>query len=488
LEETDRSGKPDDMLVADLFTSGIFTLGRLARLVKHVLRYGVQLSNVMHMSANMNTIAVRQGNSEVTYRALFDQAASVSGYLYETYDVGQGSAVLLIVDNTLPSIVLLLALSALGCNIHIMAPMKDEQQFRATVDLSSYDFVFSGIAEKYSYYETMPIRSLTTTWSDAIGHPGYQPFVRKPTTISIFTSGSTGIAKRTKRSNTLWQYLGAISDVVKTVGLRRYTTVMLPVPIYHSYGLSSLFLGLMLNKTLVIVNKFDAAVVAKEIEHHKVEVAILIPQMIYRLLNYNLSTVRCIVTCSDVLPVAVFKAAKNKFGDIIFNFYGTSETGLATVATPEMLAVKPDTVGRPIKGCKLELRKEDDNPVLYVKSSFATRSGYLRTGDIATVDERGWYALQGRADHLIVINGVNVYPNELLQMAYRNDGIQHAEVRTFTNEQGFRKIKLILSAKETLALDEMQFKDWWVQQYGTKFLPAEIEFKADDHPIKLMRT
>ncbi|SHG44499.1 Acyl-CoA synthetase (AMP-forming)/AMP-acid ligase II [Chryseolinea serpens] len=476
------------MLVSDLCTSGIFTPGRIVRLVKHVLRYGVQLGNVMHMSANMDSIAIRQGNSQVTYRELFNQTASVSGYLYETFDVKQGSAVLLIVDNALPSVVLLLALSALGCNIHIMAPMKDEHQFRATVDLSSYDFVFSGLAERYRYYETMPVRSITTTWSEAIGHRAYKPFVRMRTTISIFTSGSTGIAKRTKRSNTLWQYLNAISDVVKTVGLQRYTTVMLPVPIYHSYGLSSLFLGLMLNKTLVFVNKFDAAEVSKEIERYKVEVAILIPQMIYRLLNYNLSTVRCIVSCSDVLPVTVFQAAKNRFGDIIFNFYGTSETGLATVATPDMLAVKPETVGRPIKGCKLELRNEDGNPVLYVKSSFAMHSGYLRTGDIAAVDERGWYALHGRADHLIVINGVNVYPNELLQMAYRNDGVQHAEVRAFTNEQGFKKIKLILSAKDTLALDEMQFKDWWVQQYGTKFLPAVIEFKADDHHVKLMHT
>ena len=474
------------MYLTDLFKLRVFTFGRLVRLMTHLVRYGIQLGNVMHMCTDRDKVAIKHRDKSVTYRALFKQVASLSGYVYQTYKVKQGSDVLVIVDNSIPSIVLLLALSALGCNIQIIAPIKDCDQFTRTVDCTKYDFIFSCIEEKIDYYDYVPLYFITPLWEETLSHEVYKPFIKVRTSLSIFTSGSTGIAKRAKRSNTLWQYLNAVSDLVKTLRLQHYSSVILPVPIYHSYGLSTLFLSLMLNKTLCIVNKFDVIEVVREIKTSRIEVVILIPQMLYRLLDYDLNSVRCIVSCSDVLPTTVFQAAKNKFGDIIFNLYGTSETGLATIAMPEMLALKPDTIGRPINGCKLKLIMENGNCILYVKSSFAMKSGYIRTGDIATTDEHGWYYLRGRADHLLVVNGLNVYPYELLEMVYKNEEVQHAEVKAFTNEHGFKKIKLILYCRQTHAMDEKQFKNWWFEHYGTKFLPATIEFKTDDSHIKLM--
>jgi acyl-CoA synthetase (AMP-forming)/AMP-acid ligase II len=438
------------------------------------------------MCTDREAVAIKHGANSVTYRLLFNQVGAISGYVYDTYKVKQGSKILLILDNSIPSIILLLALSAIGCNIHILAPIKNSDQFRRTVDLSMYDFVFSGTVDRPDYYDSVPVYSITPAWEDALSHKQYRPFVKVRTNLSIFTSGSTGISKSATRSNTLLQYLNAICDLVKTLRLQQYNSVMLPVPIYHSYGLSSLFLALMLNKSLHIVNKFDAAEVAAEIESNRIQVAILIPQMLCRLLNYDVSSVRCVVSCSDILPITVFEAARSKFGDVIFNLYGTSETGLATIASPEMMNLKPDTIGRPIDGCQLELRTEEGNSILYVKSGFAMKSGYIRTGDIATRDEHGWYYLQGRADHLLVVNGLNIYPIELLQMIYKNDGILHADVKAFMDENGFRRIKLILFCKQTHIMDENQFKSWWFESYGTKFLPAAIEFKTDDSHIKLM--
>jgi fatty-acyl-CoA synthase len=474
------------MYLTDLFKERIFTFSRLARLMMHVVRHGIQLANVVHMCADKDAVAIRHRDKSVTYRLLFRQVTSVSGYLYKTYRIKQGSDVLVIIDNSIPSVVLLLALSAIGCNIQVMAPIKDYDQFRRTVDPAKYDFVFSSIEEKFDYYNVVPLYFITPFWEEALSHEAYKPFVKVRTSLSIFTSGSTGVAKRAKRSNTLWQYLNAVSDLLITLRLQHYNSVILPVPIYHSYGLSALFLSLMLNKTLCIVNKFDAGEVAKEIATGRIEVAILIPQMLYRLLSYDLNSVRCIVSCSDVLPTTVFQAAKAKFGDIVFNLYGTSETGLATVATPEMLTLRPDTIGRPIHGCKLTLIMENGNPILYVKSGFAIKNGYVRTGDIATTDENGWYYLRGRADHLLVVNGLNVYPYELLQMVYKNEHVQHAEVKDFADEHGFRKIKLVLYCGQTHAMDENQFKNWWFKLYGTKFLPSTIEFKTNDSHIKLL--
>jgi acyl-CoA synthetase (AMP-forming)/AMP-acid ligase II len=219
------------MYIADLFKLRILTSKRIIRLLIHVFRNGIQLSNVIHMGDNNDIIALKHRTKSVTYRELFDMVPSVSGYVYRTYKVKQGSSALVIVDNSIPSVVLLLALSALGCNIHILRPIKDYEQFRRTVNLRNYDCIFSGIEEKCDYYDNSPIQFITRIWDEAVTHEGYKPFVKRPTRLSIFTSGSTGLVKSAGRSNTLWQYLNAISDIVKTLGLQNYGRVLLPVPI-----------------------------------------------------------------------------------------------------------------------------------------------------------------------------------------------------------------------------------------------------------------
>jgi fatty-acyl-CoA synthase len=470
----------------DLFETKVFTLGRLVRLIAHVVRYGVQLSNVLHMPADRRMIAIRSGDTTLSYNELFRSISAAGGYLSSTYHITQRVRVLVVADNSIPSIILLFALSSLGCHIHVIAPMKDGDQFKRTVGANRFDFLFSAIREKYEYYDELEIHFLTPQWAGVLAHKPYRPFVYHATNISFFTSGSTGIAKTAKRSNTLWQYLRAIADLVKTLQIFRYTSVMLPVPIYHSYGLSALFLSLMLGKTIHLVTKFEATDFAREIQSNQVDVAILVPQMLSALLSDDLKSLRCIVCCADVLPTTVLHAARKNFGEIVFNLYGTSETGLATIATPAMLAVKPETIGRPINGCNLKLVEENGEHVLYVQSGFAMSRGYIRTGDIAFRDENGWYYLRGRIDHLLVVNGTNIYPLELLEMVYKHEGIQHAEVRSFVNDLGFRKIKLILQAKHSHSVNEQQFKDWWARQYGTKFLPTIVEFDATGHRSELM--
>ena len=284
------------------------------------------------------------------------------------------------------------------------------------------------------------------------------------------------------------QYLNVIGDLVKTLGLQEYRGVLLPVPVYHSYGLSTLFLSLMLNKTVVLINKFDPQEVEKEITSNSVDVAVLVPQMLNRLLNVDLTGLRCVVSCADVLPMKLLQKATNKVGNIIFNLYGTSESGLATIATPEMLIIRPDTIGRPINGCKLKMHEENGNNILYVESGFAISKGFVRTGDIVSIDEHGWYFLHGRADDMIVINGVNVYPYELMRMANQHESVLYASVRAFVNEDGFRKIRMTLVVNAGVTIDEPLFKQWWISTYGSKFLPSVVEFRTDDSFIKLMRT
>ena len=169
----------------DLFKLRILTPARIARLLVHVFRRGVQLSNVVYMCDEKDTIALKHRGIEINYRELLKSVASVSGYLREKYKVKQGTTVLVIVDNSIPSIILLFALSALGCNIYVCPPIPDHAHFRRTVNFSKYDFIFSAIEEGYDYYNSEILHHITPAWNLAVNHDAYEPFIRHHTRISI---------------------------------------------------------------------------------------------------------------------------------------------------------------------------------------------------------------------------------------------------------------------------------------------------------------
>src|SRR5690606_28788470 len=198
------------MYLVDLFRHRILTVRGLARLLMHVAGNGVQLGNVVHMG-DKHVTALRHRDQALTYDEFLKASSSVSGYLHKQYASKQGSTVLVIVDNSIPSVVLLFALSALGCNIHIFPPVRDYNQFRQRLSNSPrYDFIFAGTEVPQEYYHNAGVRFLTPVWEVAIKHKPYRPFIWRMTTISIFTSGTTGVSKKAQRRNTLWPFLKVI--------------------------------------------------------------------------------------------------------------------------------------------------------------------------------------------------------------------------------------------------------------------------------------
>lgn len=473
------------MYLLDLFKLQIFSFGRVARLLADVVRHGVQLSNVLRMSPPTDEVAIQCDDDRITYRQLLTQSDSVAGYILNKWNVKQGTTVLLICENNMESIVVLLALSALGCNVKLIGSNNAALKLPQNISKQKIDLCIASTHDEHFYAPNLNVQWIVPKWKEAQAHRAQKKFVYARTRISVFTSGSTGVPKKAERSNTLLQYLKAIADLYSTLGLRDYHTVYQPVPIYHSYGLSALFLSLMFRKKIILSGKFEAAKAAREISLNAAEVAIVVPQMIHRLAEESVTGLRCIISSGDALPVHVFTNARAKFGDIIFNLYGTSETGLCTIAEPARLLNSPGTIGRPIAGCEVRLVQENGNTILQAKSGFGIRHGFISTGDVATRDQHGNYFIHGRLDDLIVINGVNVYPREIQDMAYTHPEIQHVTVKTILNEEGFKRIKLIMVTK-SVTLNEQTFKDWWRNRFGTQFLPSVVELRDDDRHIKLM--
>ena len=129
----------------------------------------------------------------------------------------------------------------------------------------------------------------------------------------------------------------------------------------------------------------------------------LVPTMLHRVLalppevrrRYDTSTLRTIVTCGAPLPGPLATAALDAFGDVLYNFYGATETGLVTLAGPAELRKHPTTIGKAIPGNEIELLDDDGKPVppgqvgeLFVRSPLLVE-GYLKNADATAQSRKG---------------------------------------------------------------------------------------------------
>src|SRR5262245_61689749 len=160
--------------------------------------------------------------------------------------------------------------------------------------------------------------------------------------------------------------------------------------------------------------------------------------------GYDLSALRLCVSGGAALPVEVLHGFEKEFGAVILEGYGLSET--SPVATFNRFdSRKPGSIGLPIEGVELALIGEDDSVVTGIgeigeiairghnvmkgyrnrpeATAAAMRGGWFRTGDLAKVDEDGFYYIVDRKKDMIIRGGYNIYPREIEEVLYEHPAV-----------------------------------------------------------------
>src|SRR5262249_4028468 len=199
---------------------------------------------------------------------------------------------------------------------------------------------------------------------------------------------------------------------------------------------------LSLGATVHILEKFDPVGFLAAVDRERITTTALVPSMLRAVLErpaeerakFDTTSIRMIVTTGSALSEGVFAAARETFGDVVYDLYGSTEMGYVTVASPEDNRACPDTIGRPIPGVDVVLLDDRRHPVsdgevgeLFARSSLtiegyygndtatrASRSGdHFSVGDLAVRDSRGYLRLVGRKTDMVISGGMNVYPAEI---------------------------------------------------------------------------
>jgi acyl-CoA synthetase (AMP-forming)/AMP-acid ligase II len=273
----------------------------------------------------------------------------------------------------------------------------------------------------------------------------------------LFTSGTTGIPKGVVMSH--GRTLGVAADWVRMTGIGGDDRYLMVNPYFHMFGFKAGILACVTSgATMLPEAVFDVDRVLARVAEERVTVLPGPPTLYQAILDhpdrdrYDLSNLRIAVTGAADIPVELIRRLDDElpFSTIITG-YGLTEAGTVTATSPDDdVETIATAVGRPRPGFEVRIVDSDDRDVPdgqtgeirvrgrtvmagYLDDPEATtkilsEDGWLRTGDLGVIDDRGCLRIVGRAKDMFIVGGFNVYPAEIENALLRHADVKEAAV------------------------------------------------------------
>jgi fatty-acyl-CoA synthase len=400
--------------------------------------------------------------------------------------------------------------SALYLNTMFAAPQLVEVTRREGPKALVYDEEFAGLLDGVDESvqrvvgwsdgetEAPTLDSLIATAEDS----DLKPPPEKPHFV-ILTSGTTGTPKGAQRSSP--DGLMAMVAVIDKIPYRSRDTMMIAAPLFHSWGLFHFIMSLPTASTIVLRRRFDPEETLRAVQEHGAQVLPVVPVMLQRILqlpeetlaSYDLSSLRIVSLSGSALPGELAIEWMDRFGDNIYNLYGSTEVAYATIATPAELRAAPGTAGRAPRGTVVRLYDEQGHRVpqgevgrIFVGNEMSFEGytgggnkdaidGLLSSGDVGHIDSAGRLFIDGRDDEMIVSGGENVFPREVEDLLADHDGVVEVAVIGVEDDEFGQRLKAFAVLDEGAEVSEEDLKAHVKAHLAGYKAPREVEFVAE---------
>lgn len=324
------------------------------------------------------------------------------------------------------------------------------------------------------------------------------------TAVILYTSGTTGRPKGAELSH-FNMFFNAMICAEKLLGVEPNDVFLATLPLFHSFGQTCVMnVCLFLGATMTMLPRFDPVKAAEVMQRDKVTVFAGVPTMYFYLLNhpevakFDLSSLRRCVSGGSAMPVEVLHAFNQKYNVTILEGYGLSETSPVASFNHLDRPTKPGSIGTPIWGVQMAVVNPEGQPVPtgelgeivirghnvmkgYYKRPEATaeaiRNGWFYTGDLARMDEDGYFYIVDRVKDMIIRGGFNVYPREVEEVLYGHPAVAEAAVIGVPDPALGEEIKAVVAFKPGQSATEQELIDYCKERLAAYKYPRIVEIR-----------
>ncbi|MEZ4528100.1 MAG: long-chain fatty acid--CoA ligase [Desulfobacterales bacterium] len=326
-----------------------------------------------------------------------------------------------------------------------------------------------------------------------------------------YTGGTTGVSKGVMLTHAnLSKQVQQIAGWFPTFGTGG-EILLGALPFFHVFGLSTAMnLSIFMGWSNVLIPKPQPDPLLEAISKFKPTFAPLVPTMYIGLINHpdiqktDISSIKGCFSGSAPLPIEVIRDFEDKTGAVIVEGYGLTETTPVTHVNPfNKEKRKIGSIGLPIPDTECRIVSledgETDMPVgqegeLLIRGpqvmkgyrnmpgetdAVLTPDGWLHTGDIAKMDEEGYFYIVDRKKDLIICGGYNVYPRDIEEVFYEHPKVQEACSIGIPHPHRGEAVKVFVVLKQGEKATAEELMDHCKKRLATYKLPSEIEFREE---------
>jgi long-chain acyl-CoA synthetase len=460
--------------------------------------------------AHAGRVAVRVGETGITYRELDEASARVAGLLRER-GVKPGDRVAIMLPNVAEFAVVYYGVLRTGGVVVPMNPLLKVREVAYYLGDSDARLIFAwhavagdarGGAQRADA-EAVVVDPATFADLVASAAPDHRIADRddEDTAVILYTSGTTGQPKGAELTQA---NLARNTEVVRTdvMDLGPGDVIFGGLPLFHSFGQTcTLNAGVASGACLTLLPRFDAGQALQILAGHHVTVFAGVPTMYGALLAqpdraaHDVSALRLCMSGGAAMPVELLRGFEEAFGCLVLEGYGLSETSpVASFNHPDRER-KPGSIGTPIRGVQMRVVDSRGYEVAQgtvgeivirghnvmkgywrkpEETAEAIPDGWFRTGDLGRVDGEGYFVIVDRKKDLIIRGGYNIYPREIEEVLYEHPAVGEAAVIGLPHPQLGEEVGAAVALKPGATVTTEELRDHVKAQVAAYKYPRKV--------------
>ncbi len=323
----------------------------------------------------------------------------------------------------------------------------------------------------------------------------------------LYTTGTTGTPKAAKLTH---------RNLISNAYQMRYwfpelqdskETILSVLPLFHAYGLTLVMnAALVLAARSVLIPRPVLHDIFEAIKQFRPTALPCVPSLFVSIVNsdrtkkYDLRSIRICVSGGAPLPVEVKQRFDELTGGHLYEAYGLTEASPLTHAQPNDQSAPTGSIGLPVPDTDAIIVDDEGNalpqggigemlirgPQIMAgyfddveETAAVLRDGWLYTGDIAQMDERGFFFIVDRKKDLIITGGENIAPREIEEVLYQHPKVSEAAVTGVPHPHGGEIAKAFIVLRDGEELTKSELLRWLEPRLAHYKIPRAVEFRSD---------